>query len=68
MKKAFETIKAKMCSTLVLKLPDFNKPFGVEYDASGTEIGAVLLQSGRPIVYFSEKINQSRLNYSAYGK
>ncbi|XP_071918726.1 uncharacterized protein [Coffea arabica] len=31
-------------------------------------IGAVLLQEGRPIAYFSEKLNGAALNYSTYDK
>ena len=57
-----------MCNPSILRLPDFSKPFEVECDASNTSIGAVLIQEGRLIAYFIEKLNKSRVKYSAYNK
>jgi hypothetical protein len=51
---AFNTLKDKLTHAPLLQLPDFNKVFELECDASGIGLGAVLLQDGKPIAYFSE--------------
>jgi hypothetical protein len=55
--KAFEELKTKLTTTLVLALPDFGNTFEIECAASGIGIGGVLMQEQRPIAYFSEKLS-----------
>ena len=65
---SFEQLKKRVTEAPILTLLDFDKIFTVECDASGVSIGGVLRQEGRPIVFFSEKLNESKQNYNTYDK
>jgi hypothetical protein len=65
---SFNTLIDKLTHAPLLQLPDFSKTFELECDASGIGIGGVLLQEGKPIAYFSEKLSGLSLNYSTYDK
>jgi hypothetical protein len=66
--EAFMLLKDKLTHAPLLQLPDFNKTFELECDASGIGLGGVLLQEGKPLAYFTEKLSGASLNYSTYDK
>ena len=67
--QSFERLKNLLTHAPILQLPDFSTPFFlVVTDASGSGIGAVLMQEDHPIAFESRKLKPSELNYSTYDK
>ena len=60
---AFKTLKRALTTAPVLAFPDTDKPFELVCDASGIGLGAVLLQEGRPLAYYSRKMTAAECNY-----
>jgi len=65
---AFEKIKHKLTSALILAFPSFSEVFEVECDASRVGIGVILSQEKRHIVFFSEKLIDAKRKFSTYDK
>jgi hypothetical protein len=66
--RSFQHLKSMLMQDPILRLPDFNKPFWLQVDASDTGIGAVLMQEydGElfPISYASKKLLPRERAYS----
>ncbi|KAK8949489.1 hypothetical protein KSP39_PZI005270 [Platanthera zijinensis] len=65
---AFAALQSALVQALVLSMPDFKQTFIVECDASGTGIDVVLMQTGRPIAYYSRAFSTAIRSRSAYEK
>nr|GEX27897.1 putative reverse transcriptase domain-containing protein [Tanacetum cinerariifolium] len=64
--EAFQIIKHKLCSALVLALPEGSEDFVVYYDASIKGLGAVLIQREKVIAYRSRQLTVHEKNYTTH--
>ena len=65
---AFDKLKETMTNPPLLALPNFSLPFTLETDACATGLGAVLMQEGRPLAYFSKCLGPQNSAKSIYEK
>jgi hypothetical protein len=65
---AFDLLKKTMSQPPLLALPDLSSPFHLETDACATSLGAVLMQHGRPLAYFSKFLGPKTGALSIYEK
>ena len=47
-----------------LAFPDFLLPFHLYTDASDRQLGATLVQNGKPLGFYTRKLNTAQLNYT----
>ncbi|GKC02829.1 putative reverse transcriptase domain-containing protein [Tanacetum coccineum] len=62
----FQLIKQKLCSSLILALPEGSKGFVVYYDASHKGLGAVLMQREKVIAYAFQQLKVHEKNYTTH--
>jgi hypothetical protein len=62
--RAFDNVKATIAKDVVLAYPDYSKVFEIYTDASSKQLGTVITQDNRPIMFFSRKLSDMRGKYS----
>ncbi len=58
--RAFNHVKATITNNVVLAYPDYSKVFEIYTDASSKQLGAVITEDNRPIVFFSWKLSDTQ--------
>ena len=66
--KCFDSIKRVIGCEVWLAYPDFNAPFEIHTEASKLKIGTFVSQKGKPIAFYSQKINSTEHNYTTTEK
>jgi hypothetical protein len=68
MQKAFDKMRLLMAADALAAYPDHNKRLDVYTDASDFQLGACIIQEGRPVAYFLQKLTKSQQNYTTMEK
>jgi RNase H-like domain found in reverse transcriptase len=61
---AFDGIKLALCEAPTLIMPDTQLDFTVVCDASNFGLGAVLMQLGHPVAYYSKLLDAAQRRYT----
>ena len=61
---AFDMAKKIIAREVMLAYPDFSKPFEIHTDASHYQLGAVISQGGKPVAFYSRKLNPAQTRYT----
>jgi hypothetical protein len=63
---SFQELKKRLTMTLVLTMPNMEKPFSIYCDASGQGLGCVLMQDGHVVAYVSRQLRKHEEKYPTH--
>jgi hypothetical protein len=68
MQKWFDKTRLLMAANALAAYPDHNKRFNKYTDASDFQLDACIIQEGRPVAYYLQKLTKSQQNYTTMEK
>ena len=66
--EAFDELKCRLATALMLRFPDFENEFKVQTNASNFTIEGVLMQEGHQVGFESRKLQDQERRYSVHEK
>ena len=64
--RAFQELKSKLTSALILIVPEMGQRYTVYWDASKDGLGCVLMRSGRVVAYGSQQLKNHEQSYPTH--
>jgi hypothetical protein len=61
---AFKAAKSMIAKDAFLSYPDHNQPFHIYCDASELQLGAVIIQNGRVVAFYSHELMENLWKYT----